>query len=73
MWPLSQGQCVGQVALRSAEECLEAWRHIRPYAESVQADRRLLARLQGALTLIVASLLFARSPPLHDLHAVQIQ
>ncbi len=43
---------MGCVMLRSAEECLEAWRHIRPYAEGIQGDRRSLPRLQGALCLL---------------------
>ena len=52
-----QGQSVGSVALRTPEECLEAWRYIRPYAEGVQGDRRALTRLQGARIYI---------PALHD-------
>ena len=41
---------MASVALRTPEECLEAWRYIRPYAEGVQGDRRALARLQGAVS-----------------------
>ena len=61
---LWQGQSVAQVALRSAEECAEAWRHIRPYVESVQGDRRLLARLQGARTPPAPALLRSQAAAL---------
>lgn len=38
---------MARVALRTREECLEAWAYVRPYAEGIQEDRKLLSRLHG--------------------------
>jgi hypothetical protein len=42
-----QDQVVARVAMRTAEECLEAWHYVRPYAEGIESDRKILSRLQG--------------------------
>lgn len=33
--------------MRTPEECLDAWRYIRPYAEGIADDKKALGRLQG--------------------------
>ncbi len=43
-----QDQVVARVAMRTPEECLDAWRYIRPYAEGIAQDKKALGRLQGA-------------------------
>ena len=43
-----QDDGAARTALTTKEECREAWRYLRPYAEGVQEDARRLARLQGA-------------------------
>ena len=43
-----QDQVVARVAMRTPEECLDAWRYIRPYAEGIAHDKKALGRLQGA-------------------------
>lgn len=33
--------------LQNADECLEVWQHLRPYAESLDKDSKTLSKLQG--------------------------
>lgn len=39
---------VARAALETREDCREAWRYLKSYAENVQEDVRLLTRLQSA-------------------------
>lgn len=39
---------MARAALETREECREAWRYLKSYAEDVQEDVRLLTRLQSA-------------------------
>ncbi|KAK9841857.1 hypothetical protein WJX81_007591 [Elliptochloris bilobata] len=55
------GDEMTRAALSTAEDCREAWRHLRPYAEGVQDDPRRLARLQGALEAVRRQ--FPQPPP----------
>ncbi|CAL8466575.1 g6111 [Coccomyxa elongata] len=48
-WGSMEDQMVTRVAMRTPEECLEAWHYIRPYAEGIAQDKKALSRLQHVL------------------------
>lgn len=54
---------MARVALRTQEECLEAWRYIRPYAVGIADDKKALIRLQGGPSLALMN-------PIHLLDSV---
>ena len=43
-----QEETAGGASLHNAQECIEVWKHVGPYAESLETDGKMLGRLQGA-------------------------
>ena len=42
-----QAEVAEHLGPQTTEECIEAWRHLKPYAESLEKDSKALGRLQG--------------------------
>lgn len=42
-----QGDAAEDLGLQTEEECIEAWQHLGPYAESLEKDSKALSRLHG--------------------------
>ena len=60
-----QGEVIEDLGLQCKEECIEAWQHLGPYAESLKKDSKALSRLQGRPSVCFLSINLVRISFMH--------